>query len=39
MTNTIYATGTVLWLAALYDITSGQLVDQTVEAIKILLAL
>lgn len=39
MTNTLYATGTIFWLAALYDITNGQLVQQTVTAVKILLAL
>jgi hypothetical protein len=37
MTNTLYTSGTVLWLAALYDISNGHLVDTAVKALDLLM--
>ena len=36
MTNTLYTTGTVLWLAALYDISNGHLVETSLKALQML---
>lgn len=37
MTNTLYTSGTVLWLAALYDISEGHLIDTTAKVFDMLM--
>lgn len=37
MTNTLYITTTVLWLAALYEISSEQTIDTLVSTVRAML--